>query len=491
MNKIIINDFAPGADRNVTVPAAGSSPYQSCGNLLNVELRDKIINYATLENRGFNLLDEKLILAEEGDYLGYISSEISTASKYLTPAVDIVLDLANGLYSAPGITLHFWQNYCTEVNISWYRDAELISSETFYPAPKPNESNPNLLTSYFEYEVEYFNKVVLRFIKTENPYQFVKLAGVDLGRTREITDFHSNISIFAEIDPDCADLPASTCDFMAVVKDFKPKGMQEIYVHGGKEEKLFGKFIIDRVCSEGYKRYSFECSDEIIKMENSTVVPKEQKCWPVPALVLTLEESSNITMNIDAALTAELNGFFESNKSAREFAAMISFGSGYIISGFGRNMLTFKKLRNRRDKVISSSQILGKAKYTPVIPYTDILLVKYVDSFDTVQASLSAQNTENRASNIKNILSFDKYSLMKNIDNRFSEIIQAGFERNEITARIEYVDEEPGDICRIETPYDGIKTGVIKNIDISIGRNKITAQITMIERDFIDDGGEM
>lgn len=488
MNKVIINDFAPLADKNATVPAAGSSPYQSGGDLLNGNARE-LIDYASFTGLGLNLLNPDLELAEASDNIGYVSSACSNASGVLSPSVDIVIDLSGAYYSAPGITFHFWQNYCTEVIVSWYKDNELISSKTFYPTPTANKVNPNMLTYYGENAVDNFSKIILSFTKTENAYQFVKLAGIDLGKIREITDFHTNISVFTEIDPDCADVPGSTCDFTAATDDFKPQNMQELYVYGGKNEKLFGKFIVDRAPSIGKNRFSFECSDDVLKMEKPTVPQKLQGVWTVEELNAEIKESSNVDIDCGEYSASELNGFIEADKSARLSATMISFGLDCILSGFGSKTLSYRKLRNRKDKIISSSQILGKAEYTPIAPYTQISLNQYSESFDNIEASRSEAKADKRATDAANPLSFDQYSLMKDIDVRFSELKAAGFYRNEITARIEYIDEAPGDICRIETPYDGVKTGVIKSLDISIG-HKITAQITMIERDFINDGGE-
>lgn len=482
MNKIVINDFAPLADKFATVPAEGSSDYQSAGDLLNGNARE-LINYASFTGLGIDLLNPELVFAENDDSIGYASSACSDVSRLLTPSVDIVIDLAEGLYSAPGITFHFWQNYCTEVTVKWYRISEteeLISSKIFYP---------NGLVFYGENAVENFNRVVISFTKTEIPYQFVKLAGIDLGKIREITDIISNIEIFTEINPDCADVPGATCDFIAKITDFRPQDMQELYVYGGKNEKLFGKFIVDRAPSIGKNRYSFECSDEIMKTHTPPYPQKEQSTYTVSELNADIKESSNVDINCGAYGNVELTGFVEKDKTARVAAAMISFALGCFLTGFGSKVLRFIKPNNRPYKIISSSQILGRAEYTQVTPYTQIVLNQYKNEFDEPADSRSATYNGRRATDANKLLLFDKYSLISDIDVMFEQLISSGFRRNEITARIIYNDEAPGDICMIETPYDGLKTGIIKSMAISIG-HRITATVKMIERDFISSGGE-
>ncbi len=479
MNKIIINDFAPLADKFASIPAEGSSEYQSAGDLLNSNARE-LINYATFTGQGIDLLNSNLFFAEESDNVGYISSGCSNNSGVFNPAVDIVIELAEGLYSAPGITFYFWQNYCTEVDVKWYKNSELRGSETFFP---------DSLEFYGDKKVEDFNKIIVSFKKTEIPYQFVKLVGIDLGKVREITDLISNVEIFTEINPDCADVPGSTCDFIAGVTEFEPQDMQELYVYGGKEEKLFGKFVIDRVPSVGKDKYSFECSDEIMKTDKPVYPQKPQSTYKISELNAEIKTASNVDIICDKYNDTEVVGFIEKDKSVRLAAAMMSFSLGCFLTGFGSKALKMIKPKNRRDKIISASQILGRAEYTPKASYTEIILNQYTEQFGEPTDTRKKVNSAKRATDSVNPLRFDKYSLVSDIDEMINRVEETGFRRNEITARIIYEDEALGDICKIETPFDGVKTGMIISMNISIG-HRITATIKMIERDFSSEGDE-
>ncbi len=488
MNKVVINDFAPNAEKDVVCLSfnfQGDEEFK----LLDINARE-LINYASFTGLGIDLADPTLEFATENDNIGHVSGSCSDSQRNMT-APDGMSDIlylkldANKQYSAPGITFHFWQNFCTEINIRWYHDktagkAELLDEKTVYP---------DSLTYYYENPVEGFNRINIEFLKTEIPYQFVKLAGIDLGRTREITDFVSNIDIFTEIDPDCADLPGSTCDFVAKSTEFTPQNMQALYVYGGKEEKLFGKFIIDRVPTIGKNIYSFECSDEIMKLQNSDFSQKSQGSYTVSELTEEIKEQSNIDIDCGEYADTTLTGFIEKDKTTRLAAAMISFATRTFLTGFGSRVLRFTKPRERRQKIISSSQILGKPEYMQTPQYTNITLNKYEGSFDVISDTRTANNVYQRASSANNPLTYDRYSLFTDIDSMFNQIAETGFNRDEITARILYNNESIGDICAIETPYDGIKTGIIKSMNISIG-NRITATIKMIARDFSSEGSE-
>ncbi len=474
-HKIIYNDFAALADENATVPAAGSSEYQSGGELLNSDNRSPL-NFASFEGQGINLLDPSLVLAEEGDNLGYVSEAISTGGKALN--VQLIIDLDDGYYSAPGITLYFHQNYCSEVFIEWQKDNSYVDSAT---------ANPNSLTYYFDRKVEDFNKVILTFKQTSTAFQFVKLAGIDLGRTREITKFFGAISVFNEIAPDCSDLPGATCDFEALLTDdFTPQSEQEILLYS--DDEPMGKFIVENATPSGNGRYAFECSDEIMRLDGSEFPELPQGEYTVSELAEKIKVASNIEIDVAEFGETSLKGFIEKEKSPRLAAAMLSFGAGVYIMD-GKKKLTLCKPRNRRKKVIGSNQIIGKAIYKQKTPYTAIALQTFSGDFNTVSAEKISVNPSRKASDSNGVKLYEKYSLMSDTESRFNELLEMGFHWNEIEADIILKDEKIGDILRIETAFNGIKTGIIKSMDISLS-TAATAHIVIIERDFATEGVE-
>lgn len=474
-NKIIYHDFAALAAENATSPAEGSSDYQNGGMLLDDDYRSPL-NFASFEGQGINLLDPSLILAEEGDNLGYVSEAISTGGKALN--VQLIINLADGYYSAPGITLYFHQNYCSEVFLEWQKDNSTVDSATAYP---------NSLSFYFDRKVEDFNRVILTFKKTETAFQFVKLAGIDLGKTREITKFFGAISVFNEISPDCSDLPGSTCDFEALLtEDFTPQSEQEIFLHSDDEH--IGKFIVDNATPSGNGRYSFECSDEIMRLDGSEFPELSQGEYTVSELCEEIKAVSNIEIDVAEFGEMSLTGFIEKEKSPRLAAAMLSFGAGVYIMG-GKKKLTLCKPRNRRNKVISSNQIIGFATYKQKSPYSAIALQTFSGDFDTVADEKISANPSRKASDSNGAKVYDKYSLMSDTESRFNELLEMGFHWNEIEADIILKDEKIGDILRIETAFNGVKTGIIKSMDISLS-TAATAHIVIIERDFATEGVE-
>lgn len=475
-HKIIYNNFAPLAADNATVSAEDPSTYQCISELLNEEKRD-ILNFASFEGQGIDLTDSALSFAEDGDNLGFVSSAISGGSRQLSPAVELIIELSGGIYSAPGITFHFWQHYCSDVTVKWLNGFELISERSFYPSE---------LDFFGENAVDGFNKIIIDFNETETAFQFVKLAGIDLGRTVEITKFYGSINVYTEISPDCSDLPASTCEFEARTEDFTPQEAQELYLY--TDDELIGKFSVENAEASGQNRYIFDCSNDVMRMDGAPFPALAQGNYTAEQIAAKIKEASNISVDTGEFSESEISGFIESGKKARLALAMLSFALGCFVASNGKS-LKLQKPRNRRNKIIGANKIFGEAKYKPSAPLSALSMTTYSGSFDTVKSELKYSNPSKRANSSVGEKEYKKYSLIGNTENRFEEIKEAGFSQNEVTATIILTDEKVGDILSIETPFNGVVTGVIKAMDITLSTAK-TAEITLIERGYAANGGE-
>lgn len=485
MNKVVYNNFAASAEKYATVPAEGSSSYQSGGDLLNEEARE-LINYASFTGKGINLLDGTLEFAENDDNVGYISKASSNSQRVFSPSVDLVIDLGEGVYSAPGITLHFWQNYCTAFSVRWFQNDIQLMWSSFYPSFSEEEKAQEILTFYGEQAVENFNKIIISFDRSELPNQFVKLVGIDLGKQSEITDFHSNINMFFEIDPDGADVPGATCEFVAQIETFEPEEMQVLYVYD--KNKCFGKFTVREVMPNGKNRYLIKGVDDTMRLDGTdfpAILQGEYTSDEVAEKIMTV---SGLTVDTSQIESKSLYGFIESDKTGRYALAMLCFGLGAFATGYGSKKLTLRIPKERRTKLITADRILGKATYRKISPYTSIILKSFEGDFKTVEETRKVTVANKKASLTLNEKKFDKYSLIGDIDERINELAKTAFLRNEISVYIELADEELGDVLRVETPYNGEKIGIIKSMEISLG-HKTMAMLTLIEREFEAGGG--
>lgn len=165
---------------------------------------------------------------------------------------------------------------------------------------------------------------------------------------------------------------------------------------------------------------------------------------------------------------------------------MLSMGGGFFISSARNKKLRLFKMRDRRSTVIDADRILGKAKCKENAPYTSITLYVHSGSkFDNDTAVTHAVTDEGVMGNVAaKELKLDKYSLFSDAETRLSEITAIGFKRNEIEAEIIMQDEQIGDILSIETPH-GLKTGILKSLDISIQGSEVTAKAIFVETEAV------
>lgn len=468
MNKLIYQDFAPKAAENAVMsPESGEFSYT-------VSLIDDSspVNFASFEDVGINLLDDSLCFASETDNVGFVSAQTSSNNQsFFNDGIRLVFTFEK-LYSGPGITLHFHQNYCSKVKIKFFNDSQVVFEGDF---------SPDSLDYFCEAPAELFNKVVIIFSETETSYQFVKLKGLDFGKTQEIVSFFGSVNIFEEIKIDCSDLPYDTCDFEALIpEEITPQVGQSFYVYHGSE--CFGKFTAEKISEDTDRRFVFEASDDKAVLKNSPFPDVSKGTYTVNDILSLIYENSDITIDDNGYGNLTLSGFIKSTGDSRYAAEMLSMGSGLFVSSARSKKLQLLKFRDRTGEIITADRILGRAQYIKNAPYTNIKLYEYRgNDFNEGTPTIRVSENKNITANIStNELKLDKFSLFHNAYERLQEIASLGYERNEIRAEIILKDDRIGDIVQIDTPH-GIKTGIITSLDINIQGSEITASVVLIE----------
>ncbi|MBQ3006747.1 MAG: hypothetical protein IJD78_04210 [Clostridia bacterium] len=473
MNKISYDNFAPKAAENAVVSSESHS-FQRTEKLTDDRTP---INYASFESQGINLLDSSLRFAESSDFTGFISSAISNKSSEFNGGIGLklVFTFSEGNYSGPGITLHFFRHFCSDVTIAYYYDSTELFKGQYYP---------DSLDYFCEGAVEKYNKVVITFKASEIPHQFIKLSGLEFGNVLDINEFFGSINIFEELEPDCTDLPYDTCDFEAMIpEEITPQVGQSFRVYHNSQ--CFGKFTTETLTPNDNRRFIFEASDDKNILSNNSFPALASGTRTVDSLLGLIYESSDVTVDNGGFGNTKLTGFIQS-KNCRYAAAMLSMGGGFFISSARNNKLRIFKMRDRRSTVIGADRILGKAKCKSNAPYTSITL--YVHSGSEFDNDAATKHTVTASEVPGNVaakeLKLDKYSLFTDAKTRLGEIAAIGFKRNEIEAEIILQDEQIGDILSIETPQ-GVKTGILKSLDICIQGAEVTAKAIFIETEAV------
>lgn len=157
-------------------------------------------DYGTLEPQQF-LMDGTMPLFPDeptGLFWGLWSREMSgETARFAHPPV---LEVRFGSpHTSHGITLHFYKDYASLVQIMWYGTGDkLLAVGKFAP------DNPDF---FCRLKVENYTRLQLRFLATSRPRRYLKLRGLDYGHKlvftgREIV----NATLLEELDPLSASL---------------------------------------------------------------------------------------------------------------------------------------------------------------------------------------------------------------------------------------------------------------------------------------------
>lgn len=468
MNKVIFNDFTPLAAENSISPAEESSAHQSSADLLNIEDRDNI-NFASFDGDGINLLDTSLEFAVSGDRCGYVSDAVSSADQTIDHQV--VIEFENGAYNCEGITFHWLQEPCRTATVTFYdEDDGIIAS---------SELISQSLDQYFPVPAEDFVKIIIEISQTELPFQFIKLAGIDLGKEREITEFTSPIEVYHEIVPDCSDLPGSTCDFTALIIDgIIPSEHQDIFVTA--DGQMIGKFKITDITRISDSEYSISCDDDTVRLESAPIdAMASSTIRTVKNITDAIKSASGISVDAGEYGSDIVSGFLDADQNCRIAAAMLSFATGlFLSSAFSKRPRLFPMIDLGR--MIEADQIAGDALFSRKAEPSKLHLVKYDGSFDSIDDAREISNPNSEGGNIS-VSPYEDYSMMNDIDDKAQELANIAFNTSEVNAAIFWSGEKIGEKVKIVTKYDGIKEGIIKAMDLSIDV-EVIASITIATR---------
>ena len=221
--------------------------------------------------------------------MGYVSDSISDRNGIFANPPALIFTFGQN-YSSVGITLAFNDysgDYCSKVNIRWYRDDTLLADRIYHPDAG----------SYFCYGiVDYYNKVVITFQETSKPYRNVFLTGITWGLIRVFKDNEiDDISCLMELNPISEEVSINTMDYTIRSKseyafEFQKRQKQTLYF----DEAIMGIFYLKDGKQLGAKRYSVETQDAVGILDNNQFMG-----WLVA-------NEGRLTVALDINITKEL-----------------------------------------------------------------------------------------------------------------------------------------------------------------------------------------
>lgn len=252
-------------------------------------------------------------------HLGIITTVLSgSAGAFATsPVLTMVFDEEHDIDS---LTLHFSQitgDFASEIVVAYYDDTDtLIRTDTYYP------NTTNFTTGQ---PVTGFKKVIVTFNKTNRPYRYLRLQGVDFGElfTFEGEDIREAV-IVEESDPLSGELTVNTLDlklysadetfnmlnpsgYFSALKERQPLAVYEI-VDG--IEYFMGQFFLSEWENTSATEIEFHAVDYVGLMDKIRVYGNRySNRYPISTYLAAYLDPYSIPYEIDSALTATYRGW--------------------------------------------------------------------------------------------------------------------------------------------------------------------------------------
>lgn len=300
--KIVYDDIALGATEDNTATTDDKDYYVDLQDLkAGVEFPDYAMclpRYAKMDGGYINAPDKM-------EDMGYVSDSISGADRAFTAPPAITFTFGQN-YSSVGITLAFNDysgDYCSKVNIKWYRDDTLLADQNYHPD----------VSSYFCYGiVDYYNKVVITFLETSKPFRNVFLTGITWGLIRVFKDDEiEDINCLMELNPISEEVSINTMDYTIRSKsdyafEFQNKQKQTLYF----DEAILGIFYLKDGKQLGAKRYSVETQDAVGIMDSNQFMGGIYEDTLVSDILASIMGGEGITYFLDDAYVgARVSGY--------------------------------------------------------------------------------------------------------------------------------------------------------------------------------------
>ena len=400
--KIIYNDIAVGS-MDIVNPSS-TNKVSFCDLELLKDESTVFSNVGLLLPR-YSKLDGKYTNTEDitEENISYMSTSISDELREFELNPTIEFDFTEKI-SSIGITLVFNNysgDYCDDVIVSWYADDVLLCSKEFYP----NDY------SFFCYQqVDYYNKVIVEFLKTNKPYRNAFLSNVLFGVNRiymeeDIVD----CNCFMEISPISDELSINTLDFSVrkendFVFDFQKRQLIQLYF----DQQIYGNFYLKSGSKTNKYTHSISSEDVISILDTNTFYGGIYEGTKFSDLIEEIFENEFIEYYVDDELVNKLIYGYIPYGSKREALALACFSVGGIVDTSFDERLFIYPLHTDKERDIKLSEIYSSPSLSinndDIVTGVNLTVHKYSKLTDDGDK----QELYNEALNGQAILTFDE-----------------------------------------------------------------------------------
>ena len=523
--KIVYDDIALGAKENSSISSADKKDFVVLENLKEVV---EYPNYAMCLPRYSKLDGTYVNTPGTLEHMGYISRSVSDSfGRFANPPTLEFRFTKN--FSSVGISLEFnnySEDYCSKVNIKWYSDNTLL---------KEQEYNPDSYKYFCYGVVDFYNRVVITFLKTSKPFRNAFLTGVTWGLIRIFKDDEiESIDCLVEIDGTSKEISVNTMEYSVRDKmgydfEFQKKQKQTLYF----DEAILGIFYLKDGKQLSNAVYSMETHDAIGILDGTKFMGGVYDQVKAKQILESIMQDEGIPHFIDTELENKLVSGYLPICSKRAALQQLAFAIGAVVdTSYDRNLYLYP-MRTTDITQIRQEELFTKLSFShsDVITGVKLTVHEYLKGDETmelykgylvgstkiefsepmhslaiqggsiteqgdnytrisgtgVQVVLSGKkyihNTFNinkdndRVTHNRNIAEVKKATLVtkENMQEVLERIYNDCIKNESISCRLVVDNHELGDLVELDT-FKGKRQGIITKLDFKFSRNEITAE---------------
>lgn len=527
--KIVYDDIALGAKEDSTAETQDKDYYVDLENLKEeIEFPDYAMclpRYAKMDGSFSNAPDELIDM-------GYVSDSISGPDGAFETPPSITFTFSEH-HSSVGITLRFNDysgDYCSKVRISWYQGEELLTEQEY--APESFE--------YFCYGVvDYYNRVVITFLKTSKPYRNVFLTGITWGLIRVFKDDEiEDINCLLELNPTSEEISVNTMDYTLRSKteyafEFQKKQKQTLYF----DEAILGIFYLKDGRQLGTKRYYMEAQDAVGLLDDNPFMGGIYTDEPVPDLLDSIMAGEGITYFMDDSFRDTVVSGYLPICSKREALQQLAFAIGAMVNtGYDRQLYLYPLQTEVSGEFTNKDIFLGLTvnhedivtgvrlcvhQYTPGTEAVEIyrgdlsgnMKIEFSEPYHSLaitggtigecdvnfacitgtgdEVVLTGKKYNHNISSItkenpkvtqnKKIAEIKEATLVtaSNADAVLNRIYESYRSNESVGFSAVIGDQELGDRVKVDTGFRGVMAGTVTKLNFRFSRREITAEVTV------------
>lgn len=244
-------------------------------------------------------------------YMGHPSITVTFNSKFTSVGILLTFNMLSG-------------DYCTDLNIQWYADGELLSSMDF---------QPDYVRYFCNNYVHLYDKIVITFKKTSKPYRPVFLTRIDYGIYRDFLDDELlQTDCLQEINAISETISINTLSFTVRTRSNIPFDLQKkqrlgLYFNGD----LIGNFYLKNGSRKNKSDFYMDSHDAIGVLDGNEYSGGIYTGQLVPDVIREIFESEDFDYRVDEAYqTTQLHGYIPYT-TKRNALQQIAFAIGAIV----------------------------------------------------------------------------------------------------------------------------------------------------------------